>query len=68
MNLPQYLSGDSNIMSRDNSDKGGDPDQEYAREKYSHMCCMLEGEERELLSNDSKRVKRMIANKFKNLH
>ena len=29
-NLPQNLSGDSNIMSGDNSDKEGDPDQEYA--------------------------------------
>ena len=29
------LSGDSNIMSGDNSGKEGDPDQEYARKKYS---------------------------------
>jgi hypothetical protein len=55
-NLPQNLSGNSNIMSGDNSDKEGDPDQEYARKKYSYMCCMLEEKEIELFSNDSKRI------------
>ena len=54
-NLPQNLSG-SNNMSGDNSDKEGDPHQEYARKKYSYMCCMLEEKEIELFSNDSKRI------------
>ena len=55
-NLPQNLSGYSNIMSEVNSDEGGDPDHEYARNKYSYMCFMLEEKEIELFSNDSKRI------------
>ena len=55
-------------MPGDNSDKEGDPDQEYARNKYSYMYSMVEENEIEPFPKYTKRGKRMIANKFKNLH
>ena len=38
-NLPQNLSGDSNIMPGNNSDREGDPDEEYAR-KSTYTCIL----------------------------
>ena len=55
-------------MTGDDSHDDGDPNQEYTKKEYSFMYSMVEEKEIESFPKDLKRDRKMIANKFNNLH
>ena len=54
-NLPKSSSGESKIMTRDDSRDEDDPNQEHTKKKYSFMYSMVEENEIEPFPKDSKR-------------
>ena len=66
--LPVSLSGETKIMTGDDSHNEGDPKQEYTKKGYSFMYSMVEEMEIEPFPKDAKRERKMIANKFNDLH
>ena len=68
--LPESSSGESKIMTGDDPhhEDEGDPKQEYTKKEYLFMYSMVEEMKIEPFPKDPKREKRMIANKFNDLH
>ena len=65
--LPESSSGESKMMTGDDSHDDGDPNQKHTKKEYSFMYSMVKEMEIEPFPKDSKRQKKMIANKFNDL-
>ena len=66
--LPESSSCESKIMTGDDSDKEGSPNQDHTKKDFSFMYSMVEEMGIEPFLKDAKRQRKMIANKFNDLH